>query len=304
MAVSTARMKFIDIGANLTDPVFMGVYRGKTKHAGDLQAVLERAWKQGMESMIITGTSLLDSQTAFHLAETEERLYCTVGCHPTRCDEFESNNEPSSYLKGLKSLLQSHPRKVVAVGETGLDYARLEFCAKDTQLTYFRRQIDLALELNKPMFLHLRDAHQDFIDVMRSLDRIPSGVVHSYDGPLDAALELIELGFYIGLNGCSLRTDDNLAVVRELPLERLMLETDCPWCDIRPTHAGAGHVKTTFDAVKKPDKYVEGKLVKGRNEPCSIIQVAEVIAGVKEVSVDVIASAAYANTRTLFFPTD
>eukprot|EP00045_Choanoeca_perplexa_P009531 m.92253 g.92253 ORF g.92253 m.92253 type:complete len:111 (+) comp14940_c1_seq12:337-669(+) len=81
--------------------------------------------------------------------------------------------------------------QVIAVGETGLDYARLEFCQRETQLKYFKQQIELALELDKPMFLHLRDAHSDFIDMMKALEKRPKGVVHSYDGPLDAAMQLV-----------------------------------------------------------------------------------------------------------------
>jgi len=112
-------------------------------------------------------------------------------------------------------------------------------------------------------------------------------------------MQFISLGLYIGINGCSLKTQENLRVVKQLPLEKLLLETDCPWCDIRATHQGFTHVKTKFDS--KPDKkYERGSCVKGRSEPCHIVQVAEIVSGVKGVSVDEVADACRRNAYSLF----
>lgn len=85
------------------------------------------------------------------------------------------------------------------------------------------------------------------------------------------------MGLYIGINGCSLKTEENLEVVKQIPLDRIMLETDCPYCDIRNSHASAKYLKTTFPKVAK-EKYSKDKLLRDRNEPCAIVQVCEVVA--------------------------
>lgn len=167
-----------------------------------------------------------------------ERLYFTVGCHPTRCNEFVS--DPESYYSKLCEAIDVHRNKIVAIGELGLDYDRLKFCSADIQRTYFERQLNLLEKYKLPLFLHSRSAFDDFHDIItRNSTKITNGgVVHSFDGTIDEAKKYIELGFHIGINGCSLKTEDQLKVVAEIPNERILLETDCPWCAIRPSHAG------------------------------------------------------------------
>ena len=126
--------------------------------------------------------------------------------------------------------------------------------------------------------------------------------MHSFDGSLELAQGFISLGLHIGLNGCSLRTQENLDVVRQLPLASILVETDAPWCDIRPTHAGHHFIQTWKDLKgKDPKKFVEGETVKGRNEPKFLRWVLEVIAGVKEENVDKCAEIFFQNTREVFF---
>jgi TatD DNase family protein len=116
---------------------------------------------------------------------------------------------------------------------------------------------------------------------------------------LELAQEFIDLGFYIGLNGCSLKTKENLDVVRGLPLSKILLETDCPYCEIKPTHAGFQYIQTKFE--KRIEKKFElGKGVKGRNEPYQIIQVAEVIAGTKNIPLQEVTDACYKNSMDLY----
>ncbi|XP_046674379.1 putative deoxyribonuclease TATDN1 [Homalodisca vitripennis] len=291
----------IDIAANLTDPMYKGIYNGTKKHEPDLSNVLSRAWKQGLEKIIITGTSLEESKEAVEIAKTDDRLFCTVGCHPTRCDEFNKSGH-DKYLQALSDLCEAHKDKVVAVGECGLDYDRIQFCARETQLKYFEHQLELAKSWKLPLFLHCRNAAEDVAKVLqRHQDSLHGGVIHSFDGTVDHAQMFISLGYYIGINGCSLKTAENLEVVKRLPANRLLLETDAPWCDIRPSHSGARYVTTTLPSVKK-EKWSPDCLVKSRNEPANIIQVLEVVAAVRNENPETLSAIVLSNTLDLFFP--
>lgn len=301
MATPIARnvLKLIDIGANLTDPMFRGIYHGTMRHRDDFDDMLQRCWDGCLDKIIVTGGSYEDCKEALELASKHDRLYCTVGCHPTRCKEFESASSPDEYLSNLLTLAQSS-NKVVAIGECGLDYDRLKFCPKETQLKYFERQLDLAEQTRLPMFLHCRNASSDLIDIVsRHRHRISGAVVHSFTGSADDVLSFVDLGFYIGINGCSLKTAENLEVVKGIPSDRLMLETDAPWCEIRPTHDSFKHVLTTFPSRKK-EKFEDKLRVKSRNEPSCIIQVLEVLSAVRSEDQAQLAETVYRNTCNLF----
>ena len=166
--------------------------------------------------------------------------------------------------------------------------------------------MDLTDKYELPLFLQCRNAHDDFIKIIESnKSKIKrGGVVHTYDGSLENAKKLIALGFHIGLNGCSLKTESNLDVVKSLPNDKILLETDAPWCEIRPAHASSKFVKTKFESVKKQQKqkWQKDVLVVGRNEPCTIVQVLEAIAGVKGEDADKLSEVFYNNTMKVFFP--
>ncbi|KAH8390255.1 hypothetical protein KR200_010668 [Drosophila serrata] len=284
--------------------MFQGRYGDSQKHTADLDVVLARAWQQGLQKIIITAGCLKDVDEALELAGKDERLFTTVGTHPTRCGEFLP--DPEGYYNQLRSKIEENPGKVLAIGECGLDYDRLHFCDAETQRLYFEKQLSLAGEFGLPLFLHMRNAAADFMSILeRNRDKLRQcggGVVHSFTGTLEEAQSILGFGgLYIGLNGCSLKTAENAEVVRHLPNDRIMLETDCPWCGIRPSHAGHKHVATRFPTVKKKEKWTADTLIDGRCEPCQISQVLEAIAGIKEEPKEKLAELYYQNTLDLFF---
>lgn len=303
MASRRIPKNLIDIGANLTDSSFRGLYNSKRRHEDDFKHMLDRAREFGVQKMIITGGTLEESKEALKIAQDHDNLFSTVGCHPTRCNEFVNfDSGPAAYLNSLRDLACNSRPKIVAIGETGLDYDRLHFCAKDVQKKYFEQQLSLAQETKLPLFLHNRNSIDDFIDILtRNKDKFHhgSGVVHSFDGTLEDLERCLSLGLYIGINGCSLKSEANLNVAKSVPVEKLMIETDCPYCEVRQTHAGFKYVKTTF---KKSKDGADSNLpVKGRNEPSSLIQVLEILAEIRGEDIDELSSQIRKNTDRLFF---
>jgi TatD DNase family protein len=235
-------------------------------------------------------------------------IYNTVGVHPCNCQQFTKHKTSADiFLSQIKALAISAKESghCVAFGEIGLDYDRLFLCPKDVQLEYFAKQLDLAIEINLPLFLHSRAAHEDFKTLLKErLDKLPKrGVVHSFTGTEQEMLELVEMGFDIGINGCSMKTAENIEVVKKVPLERIQLETDGPWCEMRLTHASAEYVKDMSEeqwrSVKK-ERWVQGSMVKGRNEPSTIGKVGWAVAKIKGVSLEVLTEAAWSNTIKMF----
>jgi TatD DNase family protein len=271
--------------------------------------VIERAKATGCKKLMVTGSDLTESRAALELAKMHpEYIFTTVGVHPCSSTQFESEKhapvDPAEYLSELKALAQSSPA-VAALGEIGLDYDRLHYAPAETQRKWFAAQLDVAEEVGLPLFLHSRAAAEDFEkELFPRLPRLKGGLVHSFTGTKEEMWRLVNAGLYVGINGCSLKTEENLEVVKELPLDWIMLETDGPWCEIRPSHASAKLLKEAAPlpgspAVKK-ERFVEGRLVKGRNEPAAISHVAHVVAVVKGVPVQEVTEAAWRNTVKLF----
>lgn len=205
----------IDIGANLTHAAF----------ADDLPGVLARAQHAGVAAIVVTGTSVAGSRAAQTLATAHAQLYATAGVHPHDAAHCDAQTIPS-----LKAML-AHP-KVVAVGECGLDFNR-NYSPHPDQEKWFVAQLELACELDKPLFMHSRDAHPRFADILRShRDRMPAGVAHCFTGEAAELRAYLDLDLYIGITGwiCDERRGKHLhALVREIPADRLMLETDAPY---------------------------------------------------------------------------
>jgi TatD DNase family protein len=193
-------------------------------------------------------------------------------------------------------MLSTPNHKYVAIGECGLDYDRFEYADKETQLKVFPRHFELTEQFGLPMYLHSRSTGGDFTRIIKeNRHRFPSGVVHSFTGTAEEAKDFVDLDLYIGLNGCSLKTEENLEVVKTIPMDRIMLETDCPYCDIRNSHAGSKYVQTKFQKVDVK-KYTPDKMVKDRNEPCSIVQVVEVLSAVLGIEPEELCEVAWRNT--------
>lgn len=249
--------------------------------------------------MMVTGSDLTESRNAVKLAEEYPGLcYATVGVHPCSAKSFEQYPEGADALLAELRTLALKSRDAgtaTAFGEIGLDYDRLHYCDQETQLKYFAKQLDLAIDLQMPLFLHMRAAAADFERLLKArLDKLPRrGVVHSFTGTLEEMQSIVSMGFDIGINGCSMKTEENLAVVKEVPLEHLQIETDGPWCDMRPSHASAAFTKDAPELPKavKKEKWSAEFMVKGRNEPCAITQVAHAVAAVKGVSVEEVCEA-------------
>lgn len=144
------------------------------------------------------------------------------------------------------------------------------------------------------MYLHSRNCKEDFVNfIKKNRDKFPNGVVHSYTGCQEELKELLELDLYIGVNGCSLKTEENLEIVKKIPLDKIMLETDSPYCDIRNSHASMKILKNRIFKEKDKKKYNKDFLVKGRNEPCKILEVALVVSELLDVSVEELSEHAY-----------
>ncbi|KAI9805488.1 MAG: hypothetical protein M1825_000739 [Sarcosagium campestre] len=291
---SPSNLRYADVGINLTDPVYDGTYHGKKVHAGDLDQVIKRAVDVGCTKFMVTGSSLQESKHAVQLArDYPGQCYATVGVHPCSSNEFDA------YPSGAKAMLReiedlalsaTQDGLAVAFGEIGLDYDRLSLCPKEFQLKYFELQLDVAARLQLPLFLHSRAASGDFERLLAArLDALPKrGLVHSFTGTLDEMKRILSLGFHIGVNGCSMKTAENLEVVKEIPLDRLQVETDGPWCEMRPSHASAAYLADHAPALKsvKKERFEPGLMVKGRNESVNISRVVHAIAKVKGVSIE------------------
>lgn len=304
-------LKLIDIGANLLDSVYLGEYNGKKHHETDLDSIFQRAKSVGVEKIIVTAGTQKESEDAIAFTRTwgtsMPGLYSTVGVHPTRCTELE---EGASSIARLIEIGRTPDSRIAAIGEIGLDYERLQFCPEATQKRWFESMLcELSDALRLPLFLHMREAAADFIDIMsrnRTHWEQHGGVVHSFTGTPDDVQQILALGLSIGINGCSLKTKENVEAVKLIPEDKLLLETDAPYCEIRPSHAsysGAAEAFKTMAAqwpeVRK-DRFKEGCRVKSRNEPCGMFPVLSAVAAIRGVTKDHLAEVVYNNTVSLF----
>ncbi len=240
------------------------------QYDNDREEVIKRTLAAGC-GMICVGTDLEDSKKAIELAEKYDGIWATVGCHP---------NESVKELKIADyEELAKHP-KVVAIGETGLDYYRTpEKDKQEKQKEFFQQLLELSRQVSKPIIIHCRNAHDDLLAILSSRYLIPNlgprGVIHSFTGTSNDAARYLKLGFYIGLNGIITFSDAYDEFIKVLPLNKLLIETDAPYLAPVP---------------------FRGK----RNEPLYVAEVAKKIAWLKGMDYDKIASATLENTKELF----
>ncbi|MEX2125133.1 MAG: TatD family hydrolase [Woeseia sp.] len=259
-------LDLIDIGANLTHDSF----------DADRDAVIERALACGVRRMIVTGSSEQGSRDAAGLAESRPGLlYATAGVHPHHASEYTPEVNDT-----LLQLLQRD--SVVAVGECGLDYFR-DFSPRPAQRDAFQAQLELAVACRLPVFLHQRDAHADFVSILRPmLHRISGGVAHCFTGDAAALREYLGMGLYIGVTGwiCDERRGEALRrLATDIPLDRIMIETDAPYL-----------LPRTLDP----------KPATRRNEPMYLREVLRVFAEASGRSEKTVAQAATGNAERLF----
>ena len=191
------------------------------KFDGDRAEVLSLVQNSGVSKIIDCGCDLRSSLAAVSLSEEYDCIYAAVGVHPHEAQEATEND--FSEIRKLYSL-----KKVVAVGEIGLDY-HYDFSPRDRQLAVFERQLILANELNLPVIVHDREAHEDTLKLLKK--HRPKGVVHCFSGSAESAREITALGMYIGLGGAVTfkNAKKPLEVAAVVPNDRLLLETDCPY---------------------------------------------------------------------------
>ncbi len=259
-------MQLIDIGANLTHDSF--------DH--DRAAVLQRARDAGVVQMVVTGASREHSPQALALAQAHPgELFATAGVHPHHATEYTA--ECDAEMREL----HAHP-EVVAVGECGLDYFR-DFSPRPAQRKAFERQLQIAAETGKPLFLHQRDAHVDFMAIMREFGgRLGPAVVHCFTGTRGELFDYLDCDWHIGITGwlCDERRGGHLReLVKSIPAGRLMIETDAPYLLPRTVRPQPSH---------------------RRNEPMYLAHIVEELARDRGEDAAVAAANATATTRAFF----
>src|SRR5208283_2727981 len=236
----------------------------------DREEVIKRAGNEGVDFIVTVGTNLKLSQKAVALAGQYENIYATVGVHPHDVAHTDENTWGS-----LTELVHANREIIVAYGEIGLDFFR-NISPEEKQIEAFGRQLELARELNLPVIIHDRDAHEQTLKIVKA-SGVRRGVFHCFSGDYEMARQCVDLGFYISVPGVV--TFDKAKtiqdVVQRLPLSSILLETDAPYLTPVP-HRGK------------------------RNEPSFIVNTAKKVAEIKNIPWEEVAQATASNTMNLF----
>ncbi|MBP2636746.1 MAG: ycfH [Firmicutes bacterium] len=235
----------------------------------DRAEVIERAKEAGIVGIVNAGATMESSARSIALAEEYDFIYAAVGIHPHDAKEASKCDYDQLAAWAVNP-------KVVAIGEIGLDYY-YDLSPREVQQQVFIRQLDVARQCNKPFIIHDRDAHGDIMDILKKEAKGLTGVLHCYSGSWEMAKEVLKMGFYISFAGpVTYAKDGKLKeVATNVPLDRLLVETDCPYLTPKP---------------------YRGR----RNEPAYVKFTAEEVAGVRGMDFAALAEAATANTKHLF----
>jgi TatD DNase family protein len=240
---------------------------------GEVAAIVARAEEFGLAGIVTIGIEPPDWDGCLALAEQHDIVHAALGIHPN-----SANLTNDQTLARLESLCRNGEgsRRVVGIGETGLDYYR-DYVPHDVQRRSFGAHLALARELDLPVIIHNRDAHEDILDVLQTDGKGTRGVMHSFSGDADYARRCIELGYMISLAGpvTFRKAEDKHLVARDVPLDSLLIETDCPYLTPEP---------------------FRGR----RNEPAYVAYTARAIAVLRGVPFEEVAAATTANAARLF----
>ncbi|GAB6259645.1 TatD family hydrolase [Peribacillus sp. N1] len=236
----------------------------------DLEEVIERAKEAGVNNMVVVGFDRPTIIRAMELIEAYDFMYAAIGWHPV--DAIDMTEEDLQWIEELSN----HP-KVVAIGEMGLDY-HWDKSPKDVQMEVFRKQIRLAKKVGLPIIIHNREATADIVNILKEEEasRV-GGIMHCFSGSAETALECINMNFYISLGGpvTFKNAKKPKEVAAAVPLDRLLIETDCPYLAPHP---------------------YRGK----RNEPSYVKLVAEQIAEIKQLTIEEVSQVTTENAKKLF----
>ena len=224
---------------------------------------------QSVDYVINCGADLKSSRESINLANRFDFIFAAVGVHPENVKDIKQKD-----LDELEFLAKKN-KKVKAIGEIGLDFYQKDF-SRDEQIYFFKKQLEIANKLNLPVIIHSREANQDTFEIIKSCART-SGVIHCYSGDIKMALDYINLGFFIGIGGIITfkNAKKMLDVVKNISIENILLETDCPYLSPEPNR---------------------GK----RNDSSNLIYVAQKIAEIKNISLNEVAEKTKLNAKKLF----
>lgn len=220
----------------------------------DRGELLKSLKDNGVVGIINCGSSLEGLEMSVKLSQEYDFVYAAAGIHPENADEFSE-----SVKKRIEELAEA--KKIVAVGEIGLDYYWEENPPKEVQKQVFRAQMDIAKKYDLPVIIHDRDAHGDTLEIMKEYSGV-TGVVHCFSGSVEFAKECIKLGYYIGVTGVVTFKNSKVIkeVVKNIPIERLLVETDCPYMAPTP-HRGKRNQSDYIEYIMKEIADIKGLTV-------------------------------------------